>query len=185
MQKGFAPLIIILGILVILGIAGGAFYLGRSTISNPSPTPAVSSQTPPASTPQSSLTPDETANWKTFEGKSSYYLDDSNKGRFVLYYPENCGLEKLYSPILKCLDQGFSIYPEASGRGAEIINQTEVKLGNYSWTKRIFKVETGLTAATYDLFINDAQQLIEVHYDKYSPEIEMEAEKIITTFKTL
>lgn len=69
MQKGFAPLIIILGILVILGIAGGAFYLGRSTISNPSPTPAVTSQITPPLNPSTNPAPTgsgETDNWKTY-----------------------------------------------------------------------------------------------------------------------
>ncbi len=46
-QKGIAPLVIILGVLVILGIAGGAYYLSKTQIPKPQPqNPMVTSQTP-------------------------------------------------------------------------------------------------------------------------------------------
>lgn len=78
MQRGFVPIIILVSLLIIAGIAGGAYYLGKQASPKPSPAPVVTS---PASrgeqTPQStsSPTPGETvyteaarsANWKTFK----------------------------------------------------------------------------------------------------------------------
>lgn len=55
-EKGFTPILIILGILVALGIGSGAYYLGRQTASTPQP--IVFSSPSPA--------PDTTANWKAY-----------------------------------------------------------------------------------------------------------------------
>ncbi len=69
-QKGLAPITIIVGILIAVIIAGGAYYLGRQT--TPKSSPAVVSQTPqptPSPTPDASPVPNgtgETANWKTY-----------------------------------------------------------------------------------------------------------------------
>lgn len=80
-QKGFAPILIALGIILILGIVGGTYYLG--TLKNQqavsfgnkpqSQNPGVTSQTPQP-------TPNETANWKTYT--------DTKYG-FSLKYPIN------------------------------------------------------------------------------------------------
>lgn len=64
-QKGFSPLIIILGIFLVIGIAGGAYYFGKSQSVKPevlpSPKSAVTSQAPkPTLTPQPR--PTESAN---------------------------------------------------------------------------------------------------------------------------
>lgn len=69
MQKGFAPILILVGVLIIAAVAGGAYYLGKSQISKPQPTiTPVATQTPqPTSMPSS--TPDETANWKTYKNE--------------------------------------------------------------------------------------------------------------------
>lgn len=73
MQKGFAPILIILLIGIALAAIGGAYYFGtlKSTPLQPiaSSTPTSASQTPQA-TPKSTSNPsqnpaDETANWKT------------------------------------------------------------------------------------------------------------------------
>lgn len=45
-QKGFTTILILVGILVIVVIAGGAFYLGKRTTPKQSPTPVITSQTP-------------------------------------------------------------------------------------------------------------------------------------------
>lgn len=76
-QKGSALIFLLVGILVAVGIAGGAFYLGRSTTPQPSPIPAVTSQTlqpTPSLTPiptSESTSSTETANWKTYEDRES------------------------------------------------------------------------------------------------------------------
>lgn len=45
MQKGQTLVFILVGVLVIAGIAGGAYYLGRQTTSQPTPTPLSSTTT--------------------------------------------------------------------------------------------------------------------------------------------
>lgn len=82
-QKGFAPLIIILGILVTVIIAGGIFYLGRVTTPKIQPQTSVVTSTPqPTSVPQAtpSQSPDETSNWKTYT---------NNALGFSIKYPAN------------------------------------------------------------------------------------------------
>jgi hypothetical protein len=54
-QKGQLPIFILVGILVIVAVAGGAYYLGRSTSPKPSPTPVVTST--PTPSPDTSPTP--------------------------------------------------------------------------------------------------------------------------------
>lgn len=45
MQKGFAPIIILVGIVVLAGVAGGAYYFGKSQAPKPQlPNPVVTSQ---------------------------------------------------------------------------------------------------------------------------------------------
>lgn len=58
MQKGQGLIFVIVGILVAAIIAGGAYYLGRSTSPKPSPAPVVSQTPQSISTPtQNSLKP--------------------------------------------------------------------------------------------------------------------------------
>ncbi|MBI2330215.1 hypothetical protein HYU94_02410 [Candidatus Daviesbacteria bacterium] len=59
-QKGFTLILVIIGILVLAAVAGGAYYFGKSQISQPTITPASS--------------PDETANWKTYTNTEYGYL---------------------------------------------------------------------------------------------------------------
>lgn len=58
MQKGFVPIMILAGILVIMAVAGGVFYLGRATNLKPSPSPVVISRTP-RPTPSSNVVSQE------------------------------------------------------------------------------------------------------------------------------
>lgn len=64
MQKGFAPILILVGILVALALAGGVYFFGKSQVAKLQ-NPVVVSQTPQA-TPTPSSTSDETASWKTY-----------------------------------------------------------------------------------------------------------------------
>ncbi len=54
-QKGFSIIFILLGVVVVIGLAGGVYYLGKFQVSKPQPqNPMVVSQTPqvtPSSTP--------------------------------------------------------------------------------------------------------------------------------------
>lgn len=66
-QKGQLTIFILVGILVLAGVAGGAYFLGKSGQSKPGQTVSQSQPTPqPTSGPQASHIPDPTANWKTY-----------------------------------------------------------------------------------------------------------------------
>lgn len=70
-QKGFAPLFILVGILILGVIGGGIYYLGKSATTKPlSQNPIVSQATQLTSTPLPSETSvkegDETASWQTY-----------------------------------------------------------------------------------------------------------------------
>ena len=80
MQKGQAPLLIIVGILAVIFIASGAYYLGRSTTPKPSPTPSPSDASP------APTGAGETANWKKydFNQKAGKYGSAYN---FSIKYP--------------------------------------------------------------------------------------------------
>ncbi len=75
-EKGFAPLIIMLGILIILGIACGAYYLGTIRNKPKIQNPIVTSQaTPTARSAQTTPVPlsDETANWPSHTNSYLHY----------------------------------------------------------------------------------------------------------------
>ena len=71
MSKGFSAVYILVGILVFVGIAGGAYFLGMSKNSDsvPQPSPTVSSQPTPTSVPVEVAVeePEEISNWKTYK----------------------------------------------------------------------------------------------------------------------
>lgn len=71
MQKGQALIFLLLGILLLVGVASGTYYLGRQTTSKPPPASVVTTPIP-QTTPTPSLTSasnNETANWKTYTGE--------------------------------------------------------------------------------------------------------------------
>lgn len=68
MQKGQTPVLILVGILIIMAVAGGAYYLGKSQAPKPKPQNSVVTSQTPQSTPISFLTPDLTINWKQYLG---------------------------------------------------------------------------------------------------------------------
>ncbi|MDO8577043.1 MAG: hypothetical protein Q7R82_01740 [Candidatus Daviesbacteria bacterium] len=72
-ERGFAPLILLVGMLVIIGVAGGAYFFGKSQVAKSQPSnPVIASQTPQI-TPTPASTPDETANWKTYSNNANGY----------------------------------------------------------------------------------------------------------------
>lgn len=104
MQKGQILIWIIVGSLLI-ALAGGAYYLGRSTSPKPQATPVVS-QTPQP-TPSPSSSPDETANWKTYT--------NSKYGYSVKYPPNLETSETPFSALFNTIQTspgapGFPIY---------------------------------------------------------------------------
>ncbi|MBI2597382.1 hypothetical protein HYW41_04455 [Candidatus Daviesbacteria bacterium] len=94
MQKGSALIFLLVGVLVII-VAGGAFYLGKLTLrqnssgqTTPKPSSVTAVQPTPQTTPVSSPS-DETANWKTYT--------DTQLG-FSLKYPEGWIVESAGTP---------------------------------------------------------------------------------------
>lgn len=84
-QKGQAPILIVVAILVLLAIAAGAYYFGKSqTLKIQSPSPVVTSPIPQL------IPSDETSNWKI-------YSDEEFK--FQIKYPPNWYTEKQSSSI--------------------------------------------------------------------------------------
>lgn len=81
-QKGFASILIVLvGIIVIAGVAGGAYYLGTQRPSSSPTLQPISQSTPvPTANNAESTTSAETADWKI-------YTDTTN--RFTIKYPNS------------------------------------------------------------------------------------------------
>lgn len=114
-QAGFTPILVLVGILVLITVTGGAFYLGNSlqkpiqsqnpvsTSAIPNPSPVAISQTPqPTHSPlptQTAIPTNETANWKTYTntklGFSFKYppeasVTESKPGEIHVRYTEQC-----------------------------------------------------------------------------------------------
>lgn len=89
-QKGFAPIFVLVGILVISLAAGGVFYFSRSVFTQKSPptpkpsvNPVIAFQTPkptPVATLIASMSANETADWKTFT---------NTQWKYTLKYPSD------------------------------------------------------------------------------------------------
>ena len=84
MQKGQILIWVIVGTLIIV-VAGGAYFLGRSTSPKPSATPTVISQTPqPIPSPSPSPVPSTTTTVSKTDGNGTY--TDISAG-FTFKYP--------------------------------------------------------------------------------------------------
>ena len=70
MQKGFTTILILVGIVFVVIIAGGAYYLGKSGGTKQSPAPVVTSQTPQ---PSPTSTVEEVSTWKIYNSKKYGY----------------------------------------------------------------------------------------------------------------
>lgn len=69
-QKGFISLFVALSFIFIVGIAGGAYYLGRQTSPEPLPQNLETASQAPKLTRNPSSAPDETTNWLTLKNNS-------------------------------------------------------------------------------------------------------------------
>lgn len=100
MQKGQTGILILVGILIIVGVAGGAYYLGKSSTLKLSSAPVAPYQAPQPTPPTSSdanrepsgsaVSPKpsgagEIANWKTYTNKDY---------KFLIKYPSNMVYEE-------------------------------------------------------------------------------------------
>lgn len=69
-QKGFVVVLIMLGVVAVLGLVGGAYYFGKAQTPKLQPQNTVVVSQPP----QPTSTPDETANWKIYTNQQYGYL---------------------------------------------------------------------------------------------------------------
>lgn len=81
MQKGQALIFLLVGILVIV-VAGGAFYLGRQTTPKSSPVSVVTSQTPQ---PTTNTNPESTSSAET----SDWKIYTNNEFNYTMKYPND------------------------------------------------------------------------------------------------
>ena len=89
-QRGFIPILILVGILVIAVAVSGAYYMGtRKPATVPSPTPVVTSSSPSDASPAPNGA-GETANWKTYTntklGYEIKYPQDEETSTYTLDY---------------------------------------------------------------------------------------------------
>lgn len=86
-QKGAAPILIILGVILLLGIVGGAYYFGQLSIKTPSSQVLVSNS-------QTSVSPSQT-NTKTIISPTSTVEGTAN---WKTYQSSKLGIEFMYPP---------------------------------------------------------------------------------------
>ncbi len=154
MQRGFAPILILVGILILGLVAGGVYYswTGKSANPIPPPTPVVTSVSQPSSASQATPIPspdsDETANWKT-------YTDSTLVASFK--YPSNWTLNSgrygISTPTIKddwYIDVSDPNYGDSTCRGdCPVFNVTvsvynnDQNLDLASYIKKDFNSITG------------------------------------------
>lgn len=114
-QKGQVLILVLIVILIIAAVAGGTYYLSRSTPPKASLPSSVVSQTP-QSTPS---TTDETANWKTYTntkiGVSFKYPNEGKIKEGGSYGVDNVFLEDSNSIALLIDDGQMTISMEQTG----------------------------------------------------------------------
>ncbi|MDO8570767.1 MAG: hypothetical protein Q7R97_04250 [Candidatus Daviesbacteria bacterium] len=134
--KGFTSIIIILGIVLLLGIAGGAYYFGKSQVARPQSTqptitPSSITDTSPAPTGTG-----ETVNWKTYTDLANTYSmkypsqlfpNTCGDGAFATESLYDCGSERIWLITVRELDadqlksvRDLSIYSTISKKEVNI-----------------------------------------------------------------
>ena len=154
MQKGFAPILILIGILVIMAVAGGAYYFGKSQISKPQ-SQIETSQTPkPAVVPQPTPS-DETTDWKTF----------TKLGYEIKYPPSSVITEFDLDSSMPDLLSSTSTEVKVEGRKAPVlflvyvwknmgVDFTDNSSSREEWCKRLEKELTGQLQCNYGESLN-------------------------------
>lgn len=179
MQKGQTQVLILAGIVILIAVAGGIFYLGRIT--------GPKSQTPvTTSSPQPSPTPDETvytesdrsANWKTYNGKFVIFKyarlwDPTERELFggAILEDVHLGIPTVTS------DQslGFSGVPLENAKPNDVINEQAIIIGGKSGFKWIRK---GKNYVSYDYITRgyNNEGVFDIHVTVASEDKNLEAQ---------
>lgn len=141
-QKGFAPVLILVGILVLATVAGGVYLFSQFQASKlQPPNPVVTSQTPSPTTSASSPVPNgtgETANWKTYTNKDLSFK-----------YPSDWSVDDTVitatSPRVKIV-----IVSEDSTLMNECMEKIAEEIKNSLVVKKFARVITGAMCSTSD-----------------------------------
>lgn len=96
MQKGQTQVLILAGIVILIAVVGGIFFLGRITAPKPQPQNVATSSPQPSPTPDETVytKPDRSVNWKTYK---------NSKASFSFKYPSEwyLGNEELSTNHIK------------------------------------------------------------------------------------
>lgn len=136
MQKGFAPILLLITLVVLATVGGGVYYLSKSQISKSASQIVISPTPQPTSTPTSIS--DETANWKTY-GSEDYSIS----------YPSDWSIEKsAYTDDIRIQDrkktskinfigcQDPSYYALGEGDLEIVSDNLQLRLGNRDYTAK-------------------------------------------------
>lgn len=204
-QQGFTPIFILIGALIMVGVAGGAYYLGRTT----SPKPELQNQVV-TSSPQPSPSIDETANWKTYTNirlgfqikyplgwsyrseettesspvfespdmQRDQYTPDLLKGNFMFVKVEN------NQETLDQIEQKMRSYKPPPNAGGPTISSIErTKLFGYNAIRDISQY--GSEGLRYTFLNSDRKYEIVCNYVIGNMDGKQLCEKIVLTFKFL
>jgi len=132
-QKGLAPILIVLAVVVLISITGGTYYLGRINTTQPSITKST----------------DETVNWKTYTSDlyNPFYTDDQLRAEIERQKslpggnPKGQSLQKISFSIMYPPDwvQGFDDGSDQTIRGPRYGRGFTLSKGDY-----IIKVHEGI-----------------------------------------
>lgn len=200
-QKGFAPILILLGIVFILAVAGGAFYVGKIVSTPPEILPVITPT--PKLFPTSIISPtsiiDETANLKTYSNekyKISFKYPPLLSPCLGLNYPQDEGdkLEVCFSTTGKEVHLkivvGLNKETNIGGLGSPLmheVNKGTIQVGGMEANYSIAEMdpdEKGVIINGY--FVNIKDKNILIDYGGIKDQTNMkEFKKILSSFKFL
>lgn len=155
-QTGFAPILILVGIVIITTVAAGAYFFGKTSVKVPASKPQVTASPTPQQTNLPFPVSNETAGWKTYQGETSYTYDGSTK--FEIRYPakwERKG-DVLY-PLGRNPDQGIEsrIILGAAANGSNLFETKEKRkfpagIAGYRWSEQGEMIRMASGVANFD-----------------------------------
>lgn len=177
-EKGFSPILVLTGVLILVAVGGGAYYLGTTKNKPQLQNQVIISPVKP------SPTPDETANWKTFQSQ-----------KFTFMYPSDWLIEdpKPYDQLARLTyKEGGNKYKfiiETGGKGGPEADKIErqqlmfegFKFSRQTWinTGRPFFISFAPDEGGFEFFNHVEISLPPENADKYIKIFD----EILSTFK--